>query len=148
VRGSRIAGRFRHVHQSHRANGLVESVQSKRHERLGVSRVEDVVIDGRTGRALASTCDEWRAGIERHHSRPERRHPPGESSRTASYIENRVCRHDVQEAFSGRLNQHGLEIVAVTNPIIPPEGVHVPYPAILVGVFGELSIPRLSCHVS
>jgi hypothetical protein len=140
---------FGHVHDSHRANGLIESARSKRQEDLGIGRVNDVVFDRRiAGRVLASTCDEFRAVVERDHTRPELRHPPGESSCAACGVENRVPRNDVQEAFRGRLDQHRLVIVAVTDPVVPPEDVRVPYPAILVGLFGELSILTLGCQVS
>ena len=110
---------FRHVHDGHRANGFVESVRSKRQEDLGIGSVNNVVFDRRiAGRALASTCDEFGAVVEGDHMRPEFRHPPGESPGAASGVENRVPSNDTQEAFRGRLDQHPLEIVAITDPVM------------------------------
>jgi hypothetical protein len=103
---------------------------------------------GIAGRALARARDEFGAVVERDHPRPELRHPPGESSCAACRVEDRVASNDVQEPFRGRLDQHRLEIVAVTDPVVPPAGVRVPYPAIFVRLFGELSILTLGDHVS
>lgn len=74
-------------------------------------------------------------------------HTSGESSRAAGGVENRVARDDVQETSRGRLDQHRLVIVAVTDPVVPPAGIRVPDPAILVGLFGELSVLTLDGHV-
>jgi hypothetical protein len=139
---------FRHVHDSHRAHGLVESVRSKGQEGVGIGRVDDVVFDrGIARRALASTCDEFRAVVERDDTRPELRHSPGESSRAARGVENRIpCSH-VQEAFRRRLDQQRLELVPATDPVVPPAGVRIPDPTILIGPFGKFSVVTLGCHV-
>src|SRR5439155_19205842 len=66
----------------------------------------------------------------------------GESSCAACGVQDRVPGTDIQEAFGGRLDQQRLEIVAVTDPVVPPAGVHVPQPTILLGVFGKLPFWR------
>ena len=40
------------------------------------------------------------------------------------------------------------EIIAITDSVVPPLGVRIPDPAILVGVFGKLSILTFGCHLS
>ena len=108
-----------------------------------------MVLDRRiAGRTLASARDEFRAVVERDHMRPEFRHPPGESSCAACGVQDRVPGTDIQEAFGGRLDQQRLEIVAVTDPVVPPAGVHVPQPTILLGVFGKLPLLTLASHCS
>src|SRR5213593_1823815 len=63
-------------------------------------------------------------------------------------VQDRVPGTDIQEAFGGRLDQQRLEIVAVTDPVVPPAGVHVPQPTILLGVFGKLPLLTLASHCS
>ena len=83
-----------------------------------------VVLDRGIARgALTSPRNELRTLVKRDHPRPELRHTPGKSSCAACGIQDCVPYHNLQEAFRGRLDQNRLEIVAVTDPIVPPAGV-------------------------
>ena len=106
-----------------------------------IGSVQDVVLDRQiAGRPFASARDEFRAVVERDHVRSELRHSPGESSCAACDVEDRVAGVDVEEAFGGRLDQQRLEGVAVTDAVVPPAGVGVPDAAIVVGMFGKLTV--------
>jgi len=85
--------------------------------------------------------------IERNDAGPEFGHPPGETARTAGDIQNDISAGDRKESFGGRLNQQGLKVIPVAYSVVPPEGVRIPYPAILIRVLGELGFPSVSCHL-
>ena len=48
--------------------------------------------------------------------------------------------------WASRFDQQRLELVAVTDPVVPPPCVRIPYPAILVGLLRELSVVLFICH--
>ena len=129
---------LRHVHDRHRTNGLVEPVRPQRRDRVGVGSVHDVVLDrGVPGRALARARDEFCTVVEGDDPRAELRHPPGESSRAARDIQDGVSGTDLEETFSRWLNQQRLEVVAVADPVVPPAGVRIPYPTIVIAAVPE-----------
>ena len=130
-----------HVHDGHRADGLGEPVLAERQHLVHVRRVEHAVVDRRArGCALAGARDEPRARVEGDDARAERRHAARESPGTARDVQDVVVRRYAQQALGRRFDQDRLELVAVTDAIVPPAGVRIPDSAVLVGVFGEVGI--------
>lgn len=65
----------------------------------------------------------------------------------AGGVQDGVSGGDVEETFGRRLDQEGLNVVAVTNLFVPSASVRVPDAAIVVSMLGELGPPARGCHV-
>ena len=99
----------------------------------GVRRIEDVVVDvSICCGALPSALDKVCAEVECHNPCATLSHPPRESSRAAGDIENHITGSDGKEAFGSRFDQERLEIVAITDAIVPPVRVCIPDSSVFV----------------
>ena len=106
-----------------------------------------MVLDrGIPGRAFTRARDELCTVVEGDDPRAEVRHPPRESSRAACDIQDGVSGTDLEETFSRWLDQQRLEVVAVADPVVPPAGVRIPYPAIVIALFRKLRVPGPGGH--
>jgi hypothetical protein len=99
-------GDFRHIHEGHRTDSLVESGDAQGQKGIRLGRIKYMVLYGSVvGGTLPSTLDELRAVIECDNARPELSHPPGEATRTTGNVQNDVTTGDGKKPFGGRFNQ-------------------------------------------
>ena len=128
-----------HIHQGHSANRFIEPIYAQRFHVPRFHRIYDVILHRDAGlRSSVCPLDKTRALVERDHVRAEFGHSPTEPSGPAGDVEHYVAFRDFQQAFGSRFDQHGLKIIAVADPVVPPACIRFPDPAILVGVFREM----------
>jgi hypothetical protein len=85
--------------------------------------------------------------IERNDTCSELGHSSSETAGTAGDIQYDVPLLDGQKPLRSWLDQDGLKVIPITDAVIPPAGIGIPYPAVLFRVFGKLEFLFFVAHV-
>src|SRR5947209_19022232 len=117
-----------HVHDGHVTDGSIKALLAEGDDLILAGGIEEAVVDavGMFGGAGASTLKELLTEVGGDDVGSQLGHAAGEDTVATGDLEHVFPWLQVEQAFARGTGEEALEVVAVTNVVVPERGVLVP----------------------